>query len=203
MSKGAAEKRVNVGLCYNGSMQSIRTHTTLRTLFTATATFAVVAAVWTAAPGVELVHLILTPCAASFIAGLFGMSLGAGFLIGLVTILAVLTYANAIPMGVSLDNAGRKAMDNVLAVTCLIGLSWLTASWWGVFLRYTWSKPKVARKATTMPENDSQRMAGTATLLQRIMERCEITPVGIFIVIVLACILIAMIAAVMLPFVVH
>ena len=72
-------------------MASIRTHTTLRTLFAATAVFAFLAATWMYFPHEHLLLVVLTSCAVGFVAGLFGFSLVVAILLSLTAAAAVVT----------------------------------------------------------------------------------------------------------------
>jgi hypothetical protein len=181
-------------------MATIRTHTTLRTLFVATAVFAVLAAMWTAEPRVGPVHVIVTPCAVCFVAAILGLSLGSALSMSVVTTLFISVYRVATERSqpVALDGAIREGVRYALHFACWFGALWLTSWWWGSYLRYVWSKPRIPGEAIAQDE-DLQSRAQRLSLYERMLARCELTPVGIFIITVLANVMIFALMSTALP----
>jgi hypothetical protein len=110
-------------------MATIRTHTTLRTLFVKTAVFALLAAMWSAAPRDEFLHGALTSCAIAFVAGLFGFSFWATFFIALATAFAFDAFFLGSFRWRDAPSAWvmRQALDNVPSVALFSVTPWLTA----------------------------------------------------------------------------
>jgi hypothetical protein len=162
----------------------LRSHTTLRTLFVATAVAALVSAVFMSLPYRVVTNLLIVPCAACFVSGLFGLSLWAALAIGFVTAIAADSYLIATfkKDGMPLGTAIKYALEEAFPATWLVGLSWITASWWGLYLRCAWSNPvwPPAR------ECDSGITRRRATLQDRVIARCADSPMGFFIISLLA-----------------
>jgi hypothetical protein len=163
-------------------MATIRTHTTLRTLFVATAVFAVLAAMWTAAPRSFLTHMSATPSALSFLCALFGLSLTRAvvmaFLAGLMVdayFIATIRYSGA-PINLVID----EAFGHSIFIVCLGGSLCLTAWWWGSYLRYIWSNPERGSEPIPNDEISWDTYAGRFTFHERLLVRCDVLPVGFF-----------------------
>jgi hypothetical protein len=166
------------------AVRRLRSHTTLRAFFVATAAVAVAAAFWTGPPN-QVVHWFITPCAAGFVAGLFGIPLLLAFAVCLITAVASDSYliASMAQDRVGFDLVFKMAIRDVLPATCLVGVSWLTATWWGLYLRYAWSNPVWPPVA---PEEWPSLRAGPSALRARMMVRCAYEPAGFFAVSILA-----------------
>jgi hypothetical protein len=164
-------------------MATIRTHTTLRTLFAATVVFAFLAMTWTAFPDDGLAHVFLTPCAIGFVAGLFGLSFVAALLTALATAVAIAAFFDATVHDGETEWANRAALANVASAAIWFVVPWLTAWWWGLYLRHQWSKPAKVSASSVLVGDDSHEHL---TLRERLVARCEGAPIGFFIVSVLA-----------------
>jgi hypothetical protein len=177
-------------------MATIRTHTTLRTLFLATAVFAVLAAMWTARAE-PLLLIPLTACGATFVTGLFGFWMFPAFLVGFVSGLSADTFYTAtVPKhGIPLREAFTYAIDRSFLLILLFGLAWATAWWWGTYLRYVWSRPTSKVVSDTNADVEPYQSPFTGTWREPILARCEEAPVPIFIFTVFANIFIFMIFA--------
>jgi hypothetical protein len=166
----------------------LRSHTTLRTLLLVTAVAALVLGISLWLP-YRPVTLLVASCAASFIGGLFGMSLWAGFTIGLIAAVAGDAYSIATlkKSGMPLVTAIKYALQDEIWI---FGLLWLTASWWGLYLRYAWSNPvwPPAR------EDNSGVTRRRTTLRERVIARCADAPVGFFVISLLANVLVFIVA---------
>ena len=161
----------------------LQSHTTLRTLFVITTVFALAASLWTAPNRFELMSLLVTPCAAAFVIGQLGLSLPSGLVVGLVTFLALYVFESAseIPYDVSVDLVLRYANAVAVPSTMFLGPSWLTASWWGLYLRYAWSNA-----ANWPPQLDGDRTTSGATcepcFRDRLVAGCASNPLGFAII---------------------
>jgi hypothetical protein len=158
------------------SEPALRSHTTLGTLFLVTAVAAMVLGI-SISVSYRPETLLVASCAASFIGGLFGMSLWAGFAIGLIAAAAGDAYsiASLKKSGMPLVTAIKYALQDEFWI---FGLAWLTASWWGMYLRYAWSNP-------VWPPGRIDNSGITrrrATLRERAIARCADAPVGFFII---------------------
>jgi hypothetical protein len=159
----------------------LRSHTTLRTLLAATA----VAAMWAGLSPVFpafLVHWLITPIAVCFVCGLLGVGLLAGFAIGFATALAVEVFpiAMADVSVMRLESAVSHAFFGGLIAAWLMGLTWITASWWGLYLRYAWSN----RVWPPIMDDDGGVLFGNSpsAVRDRLIARCAETP-GAFVVV--------------------
>jgi hypothetical protein len=166
----------------------LRSHTTLRTLFLVTAVAALVLGISISVP-YRPVTLLVASCAASFIGGLFGMSLWAGFSIGLIAAVAGDAYSIATlkKSGMPLVTAIKYALQDEFWI---FGLLWLTASWWGLYLRYAWSNPDWPPGRI----DNSGITRRRATLRERAIARCADIPVGYLILSLLANVLVIIVA---------
>lgn len=154
-------------------LAGLASHTTLRSLFVATAAVAVWASLWRVWPPV-LVHWLITPCAACFVSALLGAGLSGGFAIGFAA--AMLVYANSIMnddvLSISLGDLIRLVFFNSLGGMWMMGLTWATAVWWGVYLRYVWSNPVWPRVGGDRVDASGRRW----TVRERLVLRCAETP---------------------------
>jgi hypothetical protein len=168
-------------------MATAPTHTTLRTLFVTTAVCALLAAIWAARTD-PFLRILLTPCATVFVAGLFGFSIIPAFVIGLGSCFAPDAYylLHRYDIELSIRVAGERALIRMLT----LGLSWLTAWWWGIYLRYAWSM-RLCDLETTLGTDEVPRIL---TLRERMLLRCSYAPVGFFIVTLLASVWVFLIA---------
>ena len=157
---------------------TLRSHTTLRTLFLVTVVAALVVAIWVSSP-YRPVCWVVASCAASFLSGLFGMSLWAGFIIGLVIAVVGDVYLIAtFPLrNMPLGTAFRFAVQD--ASKAVFGISWLTASWWDLYLRYAWSNSKWP---PTVEENCGISGRWPLRIRERLIVRCAYEPEGFMIV---------------------
>jgi len=166
----------------------LRSHTTLRALLLVTAVAALVVGISISVP-YRPVTLLVASCAASFICGLLGMSLWAGFTIGLIAAVAGDAYSIATlkKSGMPLVTAIKFALRDEIWI---FGLSWLTAWWWGLYLRYAWSNPVWPPGGD---DNSGITWSGT-TLQERAIARCADMPVGYLIISLLANVLFFIVA---------
>jgi hypothetical protein len=153
-------------------------HTTLRTLFVATTAVAIAVWGWTSDPSGGFVRLLITPLAACFAAGLFGFSLTAGFLIGLVVEIGSDAHRIAtLPKDdMAFVDAIQFALGHAAVVMWFVGLSWITATWWGLYLRYAWSNPKWPPIGDVNDDVSSGELRWT--IRDRMMVRCAEAPMG-------------------------
>ena len=140
------------------------THTTLRTLFVATAVFALLAAMWTASG--SALAIPLTACGACFVAGLLGSPMFVAFLAGLPSSVVAEAYRIATipeyrPFTRIIRTGYSKCDRRSLILILLFGVSWLTAWWWGIYLRYAWSRPKPYALSDANPEESQQSPIAT------------------------------------------
>jgi hypothetical protein len=151
----------------------LASHTTLRSLFVATAAVAVWAGLSRVLPPF-FVHWSVTPLAACFASALLGAGLAGGFAIGFAA--AVLVNANSIMNTDSLsitpaDLIIRAFFDGLFGMG-VMGLTWATALWWGLYLRYVWSNP-------VWPLVSGDRVAASGrrwTVNERLVLRCATAP---------------------------
>jgi hypothetical protein len=165
-------------------------HTMLRTLFVATTVAATVAWIWAWEPLGGFVRLFITPVAVCFVAGLFGVSLMAGFVFGFI----VATGADALRIAtlpkddMAFVTAIRFALEDALIGMWIVGLSWLTATLWGLYLRYAWSNPKWP---PAVDDNDYLSSVECRwNIRERLMVRCAEAPVGFLLMSILTNVLI-------------
>jgi hypothetical protein len=151
----------------------LASHTTLRSLFVATAAVAVWAGLSRVWPQFFVIWFV-TPCAACFVAALLGAGLAGGFAIGFAA--AVLVCANSIMnddvLSISLGDLIRLVFFNSLGGMWMMGLTWATAVWWGVYLRYVWSNPVWPRVGGDQVDASGRRW----TVRERLVLRCAETP---------------------------
>jgi hypothetical protein len=145
-----------------------------------------------------LLRILLTPCALAFVAALFGFSIIPALLIGLASSIAADAYyiATLSKQGIPLDMAIRYAVDRTLLPTLVFGMSWLTAWWWGMFLRVMWSRPEQLLASNGGMNIDPDEPSRRRTLKERMLSRCASAPMGFFIVTLLANVYLAFIVVV-------
>jgi hypothetical protein len=165
----------------------LRGHTTLRTLLVSTAVAALCAGAWRLAPD-NTVQLLITSCAASFVGALLGLGLTAGSTVGFLAAVAGYTYHIAVvarpSASLPFGSALNYAIHDVLISLWIVGPLWLTATWWGLYLRYAWSAPKwpplIDCKEGVQWDNVGR------TLRERLIARCADAPLGCLIISILA-----------------
>jgi hypothetical protein len=119
------------------------------------------------------------------------MGLAAGFALGFITAVAVGTYytastahpAASLPFGSALS----YAFHDVLVGIWILALLWLTASWWGLYLRYAWSNTYWPPAIDNIDGVLSKRHW---RVRDRLMVGCARAPVGFLIISILASLLV-------------
>ena len=74
-------------------------------------------------------------------------------------------------------------INQAIAPSIAFGMPWLTWSWWGMYLRYTWSIPLRTLEGNSETDVAQRR---ELTLRERMLVRCSYEPFGFFIVTLLA-----------------
>ena len=92
-----------------------------------------------------------------------------------------------------IESALWRALDDVLLVVFVFGIPWLTAWWWGAYLRYACSNPGRRYEPIGDDEVDWPTYVRRLPLRERLLIRCDALPMEMFVVSILGNVVICLV----------